>query len=144
MIRITTLLVVAAAVAQAQPAMALSNAARYLAEEEIAGACESGAGSFDPAGIIERDLDGDGRADLILSHEHITCQGPQSRSLACGMQVCSVLFFVRRGELLQPAGQILGGGVTVGGGGVPTVETHGHGGGQALWRWNGQEVTPLN
>lgn len=144
MARITTGLALAAALAQAQPAQALSNAARYLAEQEIAAGCESGAGSFDPAGIVERDLDGDGRDDLILSHEHIICQGSHARSLDCGMQVCSVRFFVRRGELLQPAGHILGGGVTVGAGAVPTIQTYGHGGGQAFWRWNGQEVAPVN
>jgi len=56
-------------------------------------ACDGGRGSIDPAGVIERDLDGDGRDDLIIAHEAISCTsgGQFGRSMFCGMQVCSVM-----------------------------------------------------
>ena len=143
MTRLTTLLALAAAVlAQAQPAWALSDAARQRVEEEIAAACDGGPGSFDPAGLVERDLDGDGREDLILSHEHIDCQGQPSRSIFCGMQVCSLHFYVRRGDLLRPAGEVLGSLGPITDTPMPVITTYGHGGGQALWRWNGQAFAP--
>lgn len=143
--RIMALLALAAAAFwQGQPALALSAAARYLADQEIAAACDGRPGSFDPAGLVERDIDGDGRDDLILSHEHIACQGGPSRSLYCGMQVCSLQFYVRRGDLLQPAGEVAGSLGPVTDNAVPFVTTYGHGGGQALWRWNGQEMAPAD
>ena len=59
-----------------------SNAAEYLIREEIAAACDGGAGSIDPTAVIERDLTGDGRADLIISHEGIGCAGRGAASSA--------------------------------------------------------------
>ncbi|MEC5323942.1 hypothetical protein [Aurantimonas sp. A3-2-R12] len=75
---------------------ARSKAAAYLVEEQIARACEDGRGSIDPAGVIERDLDGDGRDDLIIAHEAISCTsgGQFGRSMFCGMQVRSVMFYL--------------------------------------------------
>jgi hypothetical protein len=84
------LLFVAMFVLCAGPADALSNPARYLINQQIAEACEGRGGSIDPAAVIERDLTGDGRADLIISHEGIQC-ADSGRSLYCGMQVCSVM-----------------------------------------------------
>jgi hypothetical protein len=56
-----------------------SNAARYLAAQEIAAACDAG-GTFGSGGLIERDLTGDGRDDLILDHGAISCDGESRRS----------------------------------------------------------------
>ncbi|MEF2547719.1 hypothetical protein VQ045_11165 [Aurantimonas sp. E1-2-R+4] len=104
--------------ALAAPADARSKAAAFLVKEQIASACEGGRGSIDPADVIERDLDGDGRDDLIIAHDAVTCTsgGQFGRSAFCGMQVCSVNFYLRRGPLLQISHEMLGGGVTVGGG----------------------------
>lgn len=118
-----------------------SRAAAYLMEREVAEACGGGRGTIDPAGFIERDLTGDGRADLIVSHEHIACGadgafGP--RSGFCGAQVCSVHVYVREGALLERRAEVLGGGVTVGEGATPVISGHGHGGGAWSIRWTGR------
>ena len=122
------------------PAQARSRAADYLVAEQIAAACNGGSGTIEPVGVIERDLTGDGAADLIIAHEAITCTGGghTGRSLYCGMQVCSVHFFVRRGALLEPVLEMFGGGVAAGPGDVPVITMHGHGGGQGSVRWNGR------
>ncbi|ANV99335.1 hypothetical protein LMTR13_03235 [Bradyrhizobium icense] len=119
-----------------QPA-ARSKAADYLIREQISDACERRGGRIDPAAVIERDLTGDGKADLIISHEGITCTGG-GRSSACGMQVCSVMIYVREGPLLKLAvGDLLGMMVTVDAGRIPTVRWRGHGGSPRAMRWNG-------
>lgn len=125
------------ALAFAPSAEARSKAAQWLADREIAEACESGRGSIDPSGVIERDLDGDGRDDLIISHEAISCEGEMARSLFCGMQVCSVKFYLRRGELLKPELEMLGAGVEVGSGQVPAISMYAHGGARGSVRWSG-------
>jgi hypothetical protein len=121
----------------AGPAAAYSNAAEYLIAQEVSAACDGGAGTIAPEAVIERDLTGDGRADLILAHDGIACAGGR-RSNACGAQVCSVMIYVRRGQLLELEAQLLGTGVTVEGGAVPEIRFFGHGGGARSIRWDGQ------
>lgn len=121
------------------PAAARSKAAEYLIAEQIADACDGKPGTIDPRAVIERDLTGDGNADLIISHDGITC-GRGGRSGLCGMQVCSVMIYVRRGPLLKlVVGDLLGMGVTVGDGKIPTIRSHAHGGKRHSMKWNGQE-----
>jgi len=112
-----------------------SNAAQWLADREIAQAC-GGPGTFDTGGIIERDLTGDGRDDLILSHEAIRCASG-GRSGFCGAQVCSVLIFVRDGDLMVEKTNMLGGGVSVSVDRSPVISGYGHGGGRWSIRWTG-------
>ena len=130
-----------AAVVPQDAAAQSSNAARYLQGEAIAEACGGGTGSLDPKGLIERDLDGDGEVDLVISHEWIECTsgGQFGRSLNCGMQVCTVLIYLRRGQLLQLTDEFLGGGVEVGPGQIPEITGFAHGGGTWSIRWNGRE-----
>jgi hypothetical protein len=121
-------------------AEALSNAAKYLIDEQIAQACEwkGGGGTIDPAAVIEHDLTGDGQADLIISHDGIVC-ADGGRSDYCGMQVCSVMIYVRRGALLELAAEDkLGMGVSVGEGAIPTIHMYGQGGRPTALRWDGQ------
>lgn len=119
------------------PAAACSDAAAYLIAQEVAAGCDGGGGKIAPDAVIERDLTGDGRADLVLAHDGIACAGG-GRSNACGMQVCSVMIYVRRGQLLELESQILGAGVSLGGGGVPEIRFFGHGGRAQSIRWDGQ------
>jgi hypothetical protein len=121
-------------------AAARSKAAEYLIREEIAGACESagGKGEIADSAVIERDLTGDGKADLIISHEGITCANG-GRSNACGAQVCTVMIYVRHGALLKLEREMLGAGVRVEGGAIPTIRMRAHGGRPAAIRWNGRE-----
>ena len=117
------------------PAAARSKAADYLVAEQIAQACGDGRGRIDPGAVIERDLTGDGKADLVISHEGITC-GNGGRSSFCGAQVCAVNTYVRRGALLVLAREMLGAGVSVRG---RTIHMYGHGGKPGTVTWNGRE-----
>jgi hypothetical protein len=117
-------------------ASAGSKAADYLVAEQIAEACNGKKGQIDPAAVIERDLTGDGKADLIISHEGIKYADGE-RSGFCGMQVCSVNIYVRRGELLKLALEMLGARVRVEGGPIPTITMVAHGGSLHSIRWNG-------
>ncbi|WP_306132705.1 hypothetical protein [Roseivivax marinus] len=115
-----------------------SNAARYLLQQELSKACEfsGGGGQISNGGLMERDFDGDGRDDLLIAHEAIRCGG-SGRSSFCGMQVCSVRIWLRRGDLLTLEKDMLGGGIEVSGGTPPTISGYGHGGGQWSMRWSG-------
>ena len=113
-----------------------SNAAAYLMDQEVRAAC-NGAGRIAPEAFIERDLTGDGRDDLIVAHEGITCSNGR-RSGYCGMQVCSVHIYVREGDLLRRKVEVLGGGLSVGKGAVPRISMHAHGGAQRQMQWNGR------
>lgn len=105
-----------------------SKAAEHLVREQIASACEKQEGTIDPASVIERDLNDDGKADLIIHHHGIKCPGG-GRSIFCGIQACSFQIYVRRGELLTPAGEFLGvESITVDGEQIPTIRTVAHGG----------------
>jgi len=118
------------------PVEARSKAAEYVIDQEITAAC-SGAGTIAPEAVIERDLTGDGRDDLVISHEGISCQGG-GRSAFCGAQICSVNFYVREGALLKLNHEMLGGGVRVGDGAVPAIHMYAHGGGEGQVKWNGE------
>lgn len=117
---------------------AQSSAVAYLVNQEIAEGCESHKGTIEPSGIIERDLDGDGEPDLIIAADALRCSGQNSRSLNCGMQICSVTFYLRRGPLLRKVHDMLGAGVSVGPGRVPKVFMYAHGGSRGSVRWNGR------
>ncbi|WP_116132434.1 hypothetical protein [Tropicimonas sp. IMCC34043] len=114
-----------------------SKAAAWLAREQIAEACGNAGGTIAPAALIERDLTGDGRADLILFHEGISCKGG-GRSGNCGTQACSLLIYVREGDLLVLKGETLSVGLTIGPGEVPVIAGHDHVGGAWSLRWDGQ------
>lgn len=118
-------------------AQSYSKAARYLMAQEIKAACPSG-GGFDASGALERDLTGDGREDLVLSHGGVTCKGANRMSGYCGMQVCTVKIFVRQGQLLKLKSEFLGGGVTLGPTSVPVISGYAHGGAAWAIRWNGR------
>ena len=80
-----------------------SNAARWLVTERLSAVCEDGQGLFDPRGIIEEDLTGDGRPDLILFDDFVTCSGGRRfRPLTCVDGECEFNVYVREGALLQP------------------------------------------
>ncbi len=118
------------------PAVARSKATEYLVAEQIAEACSGTGGQIDPAAVIEQDLTGDGKDDLIISHEGISCAGG-GRSSFCGAQVCAFNVYVRRGALLELAKEMLGTMVSVDGSKVPSIRWYGHGGAKHLLRWDG-------
>ncbi|WP_298858455.1 hypothetical protein [uncultured Sulfitobacter sp.] len=130
-------LVLVVASVGAAAAQSYSKAARYLMAQEIKAACPLG-GRFTSKGAIERDLNGDGRKDLLLSHGELRCKGSRTLSKYCGMQVCTVKIFVRQGQLLKLSSDFLGGGVTLGPTNVPVISGYAHGGAPWAIRWNGR------
>ncbi|WP_035898767.1 peptidoglycan-binding protein [Labrenzia sp. DG1229] len=115
----------------------ISRAAAYLRDEQIGVACDGRGGTFEPGGLIERDLTGDGKDDLLIDHRGISCNGSPRSSLECGMQVCSMRIYVREGQLLQLKEDFLGMQPSIGNEQVPVIRVLGHGGGQAAIRWTG-------
>ncbi|WP_282045942.1 peptidoglycan-binding protein [Roseibium album] len=115
----------------------ISRAAAYLRDEQIGVACDGRGGTFEPGGLIERDLTGDGKDDLLIDHRGISCNGSPRSSLECGMQVCSMRIYVREGQLLRLKEDFLGMQPSIGNEQVPVIRVLGHGGGQAAIRWTG-------
>ncbi|HVL22119.1 MAG TPA: hypothetical protein VM422_14260 [Amaricoccus sp.] len=129
-------LMVGAVALAPRSAFALSNAAAYLASQEIGTACGGASGRYDPAYVVERDLDGDGRADLLIAHEGIECDGT-GRSAECGMLACSIRIWLRRGELLELAVDDLQGyDVAVGAGPTPEIRWVASDGAPVSIRWD--------
>jgi hypothetical protein len=90
-------LLVVVLLAQPQVASAQdSAAARWLANEFSQTFC-GGAGTFGPDGLIEMDLTGDGRDDLLLYGGGLSCANGQS---PCAAVYCDANLYVREGELL--------------------------------------------
>ena len=119
-------------------ALAGSKASTYLIEKEIAEACYGEKGFIKKSAIIERDLTGDGRKDLIISHEGSTCAGG-GRSGFCGMQVCAFNIYIRRGKLLKLEKDMLGVKVRVTKETIPTIHWYSHGGHAQKFRWDGKK-----
>ncbi|MGX1101389.1 hypothetical protein [Amorphus sp. MBR-141] len=87
-------------------AEARSKAAEWLIQQQTEKACDGAPASIMPAAIYEGDLTGDGRDDLIIHHAGIQC-GDQGLSLFCGASNCSLLIYVRRGDLLVLEDELL-------------------------------------
>lgn len=134
-----SIIVAFAVAALAGPSLARSKAAEFLLNEQIAQTCEGGQGGFDDSAVIERDLDGDGRDDLILNHHGLGCADFAARR--CGTQFCSALIYLRRGELLQfETEYLVSEGFTVSNHAIPVLSWYGRIGEGERWvRWNGRE-----
>ena len=116
-------------------ALAWTNATSYLVKQQIHAACD-GPGKISPQAVIEKDLTGDEKKDLIISHNGITCSSGQSSGL-CGIRACSVLIYVRQGPLLVLKKEILSIDVSTGTGAVPAIKLVSHNFDNVVLRWNG-------
>jgi len=87
-------------------AEARSKAANWLIQQQKEAACDGAPASVMPDAIYEGDITGDGRDDLIIFHAGIRC-GDQGQSLFCGASNCSLLLYVRRGDLLVLEDELL-------------------------------------
>jgi hypothetical protein len=125
-------------------ASARSKAAEYLLREQIARACGGKTGSIDPGSVIERDLTGDGRADLIIHHKGITCKRG-GRSALCNAQGCSTNLYVRRGNLLHPVGELDAvEKIRIDDGGTSIVHLALRDGKSSILQWDGREFRPAS
>ena len=102
----------------------------------VAEGCQTGAGTFD-AGFYARELTGNGLTDLLVDHGGITCSGGFGRSLFCGVQMCSVYFYVNDGQSLTLFHEMLGIVMTVSDTPLPLIGIAGHNSPVHQWRWNG-------
>jgi hypothetical protein len=118
-------------------ALAGSKAATYLVKQEIAKGCDGKKGTIEKSAIIERDLTGDGRKDLIINHAGISCAGG-GMSGYCGVQLCSFNIYIRRGKLLKFQIEKLGMGLHVTTGKIPTIHWYAHDGSAQKFRWDGK------
>lgn len=115
----------------------LSKAANYLVNQHIGDGCEGRGGSIDPKGLTIRDLDGDGRDDLIIADEWIVCNGTRQQSNTCGVKVCEAIIYVRRGAILERSASINATGIEVANGRRPTVTFLQHDLSTFAFGWNG-------
>ena len=122
--------------AQTPPGFVDQGSARVQAM--LTDACQSRGGELDHAGMRVTDLDGDGTVDLLFDEGFVTCKGAQSRSINCGMQVCSMHVFLWRDGGLRRAGLWLNGFGGLTDDTPPGIEIISHGGATGVMRWNGQ------
>lgn len=121
-----------------QAVQELSNAAQWLVDDTVSRACGGANGNFGSEGIFVRDLDGDDRDDLILSHEGIQCARPsRGRSDFCGAQVCLGTIYLRRGQLLDDIITFQGIVEGIGNESIPVISIFEHGGNRLRAQWNG-------
>ena len=119
-------------------AAAGSKAVQWLINEQIKEGCmDNGKGQFAPGAVVERDLTGDGKDDLIISHEGLKC-GNGGRSGFCGIRSCLVLIYVREGDLLTKKMEVLSIQVSVGAGSPPPINLVTDSGKEYAVRWDGR------
>lgn len=119
------------------PAVALTEAASRLVTQELETACGDKPARYDPAYVVERDLDGDGVADLVVAQEGIEC-GKASRSAVCGEMVCPIAVWLRRGDQFTPALDAASGyDLTIGSDPIPEIRWVTENGAPAAVRWDG-------
>lgn len=114
-----------------------SNAARWVAAETLKTYCQ-GAGSFEPNGLIETDLTGDGRDDLLIYTGGLRCDGGLP---ACGAVYCDVNIYVREGDILVDTGGVLTQCAELVPGNPPGITLCHRSEGPYTVRWNGTEFT---
>ncbi|MGR3501316.1 hypothetical protein [Pseudaestuariivita sp.] len=85
----------------AGPALAEPNPVAATINAAIASGCGAAPGHF-MDGVYNTDLDGDGRADLIIDHSGLRCAGAAPYSALCGRSVCRTTLFLRRDAELVP------------------------------------------
>jgi hypothetical protein len=127
----------------ATEATEIATAIRLLRDEAISEGCEGRPGSISDNAVFLRDLDADGNDDLILSHDGIVCAGRPQRSGFCGAQVCTLVFFLRRGDSLQLAGEDLALLDGIDNSSPPVITLYRHGGVRAQVQWNGTQFVDL-
>ena len=135
-ISLITALAISSIITWPVPSHAQSPAAQAAIAEQIPNGCMEGGGRINPDGIIEQDISGDGQVDLILDLGFIECD--QGGNMACGVQVCSVVFYLRQGESLVQTWEVLSAGVAVGEGNPPIINLTAHGGSPGRRQWNGE------
>jgi hypothetical protein len=116
-------------------AEARSKAAQYIIAEQIAAVCE-GPGAVDADAVIERDLTGDGKDDLIIYSRGISCVSNENQS--CGTQLCGLVVYVRQGPLLKLKLDIMSAEFEIVEGDPPGLRLFAHGGRPIVVRWDGR------
>ncbi len=119
------------------PMPELSKAAAWLVDEVIANGCKGAGGRMSSRGVFIRDLDADGRDDLILSHDGLECGPTKSKSSSCGQKVCESVIYLRRGSTLDHAGGFVGTVVGIDNKAPPVFTFFDHSLAEFSYQWNG-------
>lgn len=130
-----SLAVSAAIVGGSLPAEAASKAADRIVRKHIADACGGGAATMEPAAVIERDLTGDGKADLIVDQGLISCKDGMNGF--CGTAGCAIDVYVRQGDRFVEKLNLLGFGIEILDGNPPRLRMSDRDGGRHIYRWKG-------
>lgn len=121
----------------AAPAIPASKAVSRIMEAQYPDVCDGASGKLNPAGIIERDLTGDGKADLILDIGTVDCGN--GMNMYCGSAGCSISVYVWQKGRLKEKLSLLGAGIEVMYGDPPGLRLTGADGGDRTYRWQGGE-----
>lgn len=124
-----------------------------LKNRQIAEACGPGVrGSLDEAGIIRRDLNGDGAEDLVISHAYVRCAVPETAEVqgarppsgpgrTCSDGICPVRIFLRDGRFYRLRAEFSAADIAVGpegeDGTPPEITGRAWGGEPFSVRWSG-------
>jgi hypothetical protein len=119
----------------------VSSPAEAVALFVIGQVCDGRGGQIDGRGLFQADLDRNGRLDIIVDENAISCNGSGSRGqirpLSCGAQFCDFQVFLDQdgnfNQSLVAHGTVTG----VGTAREPIVDTIVHGGDRVRYQWNG-------
>jgi len=131
-------------------AATLSPEAAHVMAGAIASGCAGKAGAFTARGVVETDLTGDGRADLMIDHSALLCGEPVAaatgaaiepekspRSTLCDSRTCTVILYVRDDTGLSPAREEMSIGSAITHGAIPGIALTRHDYSQYTLRWDG-------
>jgi hypothetical protein len=116
------------------PVHAASEAANEIVDRTITETC-GGKGEIDPKGLVERDLTGDGEADLLIDYGFISCH--EGMNGFCGSGGCSVSIHVFENGRLTLKEELFGVETQVLNGKPPRIRVKSRDGGSQTIRWKG-------
>jgi hypothetical protein len=134
MIRVFACLALMLAVAWPLGAQDFAERVEAAVAWEIEAGCARGDGRLEEAGRIELDLTGDGRADLVVDHRHLRCDGG-AESGYCSNGLCAFRVYVRRGDRLQTSAIQRGSDLWIEDGAIHWVDRRGE---TRSMRWTGR------
>ncbi len=98
---------------------ALTKATNYLVSKQLSKACHNGQGRVLREAIIERDITGDGKLDLILDLSGFECD--RGKNEFCETQNCTIVIYIRKGRHLRKVGDYITENLSVSRGSRPII-----------------------
>ena len=132
MLRLIATALALTVIGSALPGHAASKSAKRLVQQTIEEAC-GGKGDIEPAGIVERDLTGDGKADLLINYGSITCH--EGINGFCGSGGCSIDVYVSRNGKLGQKQDMFGADMEIIDGKPALIKIYDRDGASHTYRW---------